>query len=185
MSPTPTHDVVGIGIDEWIDRVPNELLVDAVGLWQIVPVFQKNFGLSGERLEHYVRLSIAELLKRGALPVEPTRAGWEVREDLALPPGETVEKVVRYWKSLNREPGVDDIWFSLPPFDRDARYDSGEDEAQSWASTHTWCDRCAKADLGMSEPRTVKYGGDVFVEGRCNKCGTEVRTRIVVKEVRD
>ena len=111
------HKAFGTPIDEWIERTPNELPVDAVGLWQVVVGFTRGFDLSGAELEHYVRLSVAKLLERGALPVQGNRnRGWSVRQDLAGPRGESLERIIAYWKSLSHEPNVGDVWFALPQF---------------------------------------------------------------------
>lgn len=48
----------GIPLSEWIERTPNELEMDAVGLWQIVPVGRESFGLEGEALKDFVRRSV-------------------------------------------------------------------------------------------------------------------------------
>jgi hypothetical protein len=112
---TPIHVRYGIPIAEWIDSVANELPVDAVGLWQIVRGLRLGFDLSGEPLDRYVRLSVAKLIERGAIPVHGTSDhGCSVRSDLVGT--ETVERVLTYWKSLDREPDVSDLWFALPQF---------------------------------------------------------------------
>jgi hypothetical protein len=59
----------GTPMSEYIVRVANELPVDAVGLWQIVPGGRRGFGLEDEALTDFVRRCIAELLSRGAVPV--------------------------------------------------------------------------------------------------------------------
>jgi hypothetical protein len=111
---TPIHVRYRTPITEWIERVPNELSVDAVGLWQVVPGL-RGFHLSSEQFESYLRLSVAKLVERGAIPVQGSaNRGWSVRADLAGT--QTVERVVEYWKALGREPEVSDIWFALPQF---------------------------------------------------------------------
>jgi hypothetical protein len=111
----PIHVRTGTPIAEWIDSVPNELPVDAVGLWQVVRGLRSGFDLAGEPLEHYVRLCVAKLIDRGAIPVQGSaERAWAVRSDLVGT--QTVERVVTYWKSLGREPDVADLWFALPQF---------------------------------------------------------------------
>ena len=110
---TPNHN--GMPIEEWIERVPNELPTDAVGLWQFVRSFRVLFGLTGESLESHVRKCVAKLIERGALPVQgDADRGWSLREDLAG--AQSVEKVIAYWKSRDREPDVGGLWFVLPKF---------------------------------------------------------------------
>ncbi len=35
---------------------------------------------------------------------------------------------------------------------------------QRWLVAHTWCDHCAKADLGLTEPVEYEEGGQILVE---------------------
>jgi len=55
----------GSTIDERLSQVPNELAIDAVGLWQIVSFGRQGFDLSGEPLTDYVRRHILALLGKG------------------------------------------------------------------------------------------------------------------------
>ena len=112
----PTHSFFGTRLSEWLLRIPNELHVDAVGLWQVIPTLTHEFGLSGSGLEDAVRAAVRGLLTAGALPVQGSRDPdrWNFRTDL-IAPGETgVDRVIEYWYSLGREPSVGDIWFALP-----------------------------------------------------------------------
>jgi hypothetical protein len=59
----------GNTVEEWIDKVPAELSVDAVGLWQIVSFGREGFGLAGKELTEYVRRSLVALFAKGAMPV--------------------------------------------------------------------------------------------------------------------
>ncbi len=101
MSELPRHKYFGMPIDEWVFRIPNELAQDAVGLWQIVPCFIHDFGLSGEMLEQYVRASIELLIARGAVPVQVPNSN-SLRQDLMSAKGPDVEKVMAYLASLGR-----------------------------------------------------------------------------------
>src|SRR4051795_6106742 len=69
MTDEPREWRSGETLSEYIKQVANELPVDAVGMWQIVPGGRHGFGLEGEALTGYVRRCIAELLSRGAVPV--------------------------------------------------------------------------------------------------------------------
>ncbi|WYX25629.1 hypothetical protein WJ969_07865 [Achromobacter xylosoxidans] len=71
MNNEPVNKYFGTPMSEWIARVPNELGVDAVGLWQIIPVGADHFGLSGAELEDFSRRCIVALLEKGAVPVRP------------------------------------------------------------------------------------------------------------------
>ncbi len=65
MTDEPRHKRFGVPMSEYIVQVANELPVDAVGMWQIVPGGRYGFELEGEALTDYVRRCIAELLSRG------------------------------------------------------------------------------------------------------------------------
>lgn len=52
-----------------------------------------------------------------------------------------------------------------------------EEERQSLL-THTWCDACQQADLGMVEPQEYEQFGLRFVEGQCKVCGEAVFTEL-------
>ncbi|MEJ2632818.1 MAG: hypothetical protein P8015_16685 [Acidihalobacter sp.] len=108
----PKHREFGTPITEWVEMIPNELEADAVGLWQLVPCFSADFGLSGRELEKYLHLAIEALIKRGAVPVEAPDTGL-VRQDLLSNGVPDVEKVMQYLASLGREPTVNDVWFEL------------------------------------------------------------------------
>jgi hypothetical protein len=69
MKEEPKHLLYGYPMSEWIKMVANELPIDAVGMWQIVPGGRHGFGLEGDALTDCVRRCIAELLSRGAVPV--------------------------------------------------------------------------------------------------------------------
>ena len=69
MTDEPRHKYYGNLMSDYVVQVANELPVDAVGLWQIVPGGRRGFDLEGEALTAYVRRCIAELLSLGALLV--------------------------------------------------------------------------------------------------------------------
>lgn len=112
MTNVPKHREFGTPITEWVEKIPNELEVDAVGLWQVVPSFSAEFGLSGLELERYLRLAIEALIERGAVPVEAPDTGL-IRHDLFSNGVPDTEKVMQYLVSLGRDPTVDDVWFEL------------------------------------------------------------------------
>jgi hypothetical protein len=106
----------GQTVEEWIEKLPGELPVDAVGLWQIVSFGREGFGLSGEELIAVVRQGIAALLAKGAVPVVGARDDIHVwipvnYGDMAE---ETSEAIITEWRNSGREPDVGDVWFALP-----------------------------------------------------------------------
>lgn len=106
----------GTSLDEWIERTPNELEVDAVGMWQIVPVGMDSFGLSGEGLEDFVRRSVIALINRGAKPVRPSSQKgicWEKQPQYGNFPDEIAENVLSEWISSEEEPNENGLWFAL------------------------------------------------------------------------
>ena len=38
----------------------------------------------------------------------------------------------------------------------------------------SWCDECAEADLGMTDPVEYEEDGQIYVEGFCQTCGNRV-----------
>lgn len=107
-------------MSEWIRMVANELPIDAVGMWQIVPGGRHGFGLEGEALTDYVRRCIAELLSRGAVPVVgggDTGYYWIEQKQYGSMPGEIIENVVREWLAngaKDEDPGG--LWFALKKY---------------------------------------------------------------------
>ena len=111
----PTHRQFGTPLSVWLKHFENELPIDAVGIWQIVPVLKNDFALQGNELVQAVRSAIRNLLAAGAIPVEGIDSNrWRAREDLAAPGELGVNLVVQYWQQLDHEPHVGDIWFALP-----------------------------------------------------------------------
>src|SRR5258708_34332219 len=102
--------------EEWIEKIPGELPVDAVGLWQIVSFGREGFGLSGEELITVVRQGIAALLAKGAVPVVGAMDGIHVWTPVNY--GDTAEEIaeaiITEWRDSGREPDVGDVWFALP-----------------------------------------------------------------------
>jgi hypothetical protein len=106
----------GIPIEEWIARVPAELEIDAVGLWQVVSFGREGFGLSDEPLTDYVRRSILALLAKGAKPVRGVTIGsrgWRV-VDYGEKPEDIADAIIREWRLAGQDPTHGDLWFALP-----------------------------------------------------------------------
>jgi hypothetical protein len=108
--------IYGQTLEEWIEKLPGELRVDAVGLWQIVSFGREGFGLSGEELIAVVRESIAALLAKGALPVVGAMDGIHVWTPVNYgnTVGEISEAIVAEWRTSGRDPDGGDVWFALP-----------------------------------------------------------------------
>jgi hypothetical protein len=110
------HKLYGTPVEEWIAAVPNELPIDAVGLWQIVPAGREGFGLSGEELIEFVRLNLLGLLESGAKPVIGAADGIHIWT--LVPYGdnavEIADAIIEEWITSGLEPDGGDIWFALP-----------------------------------------------------------------------
>lgn len=119
MSHEPSHIFFGTPLTKWIEAIPNELEVDAIGLWQIIPTMRKGFGLDGEMLENAIRSSILGVLARGAKPVVGSRlkhGSWEIVGRYGDTADMIVDAIISEWRSSGRDPDVGDIWFALPRF---------------------------------------------------------------------
>ena len=118
MSVEPIHNFYGTPLSDWIERIPNELEDDAVGLWQIIPVLRLSFGLSGAELEHRAREAIHLLLARGAGPIIGAETGkrWERVTRYGNDPSSIVDGVIADWHTMGRDPSLEDMWFALPDF---------------------------------------------------------------------
>ena len=106
----------GQTVEEWISKLPGELPLDAVGLWQIVSFGREGFELSGEELVDVVRRGIKELLARGAKPVVGAMDGVHVWTTVTC--GNNVESmseaIIEEWRNSGRDPDGGDVWFALP-----------------------------------------------------------------------
>ena len=110
------HREFGIPLEEWIEKIPNELEMDCVGLWQLTGAFERGFGLEGPDLELAMKSAVEGLLGRGALPVvSPYLEGaLMAREDLMSDGRGDVQKIIVHWRSLDHSPSFEDIWFDVP-----------------------------------------------------------------------
>lgn len=103
-------------MSEWIERTPNELDQDAVGLWQIVASGRDGFELSGEELDVFVRRSISALLVRGAVPVSASATKgkfWDERFDYGSSVEDITNNVIVEWHNAGVDPDHEGVWFAL------------------------------------------------------------------------
>ena len=102
---------------EWITLVPNELAIDPVGLWQVIPVGRREFELAGDDLEEFTKQALRGLLAKGAIPVTGEDQSWVAEQRYETKPEEIVENVVKTWLSKGmRDPDVGDVWFATADF---------------------------------------------------------------------
>jgi len=116
MSIEPVDKYFGIPLSEWIERTPNELEIDAVGFWQIVPIGRDSFGLEDDKLNDFVKRSIIALLEKGAVPVRPsTNEGeaWRVQRQYGSKHDEVAANIITEWLDSGLDPDHDGLWFAL------------------------------------------------------------------------
>ena len=118
MSNQPIHALYGTSLSEWITQTAVELLIDAVGLWQIVPDARDTFGLEGDALVSVVKRAIYTLLAHGAKPVRGgvgTDHAWIEQTQYGTEPEEIVRRIIAEWGGWSLgEPTVGGLWFALP-----------------------------------------------------------------------
>lgn len=116
MSNDPINRFYGMRLSEWIEMIPDDLDVDAVGLWHIIPGLRRSFGMTDEAaIEDATRQVLARLLARGARPVIGG-GGWHVVTEYGDTPQAIIDAVIAEWKRKGVDPDVEDVWFALPRF---------------------------------------------------------------------
>ncbi|MBU9580588.1 hypothetical protein KTE26_19305 [Ralstonia mannitolilytica] len=112
------HKLYGHTVDEHIRTVSDELEVDAVGLWQIVPAGRYGFELNETDLSEFVRRCVVALLEHGAKPVvggAGTEFDWIFQAQYGDSNEEIANAVVSEWLAAGAgdcDPGG--LWFALP-----------------------------------------------------------------------
>lgn len=113
-----TDKFFGKTVLEYIQTVPGELPVDAVGLWQMIPMGRQGFGLSGDDLTEFVQRCVLALLEKGAKPVmggAGTQYDWTLQPQYGETNEEIASAVVSEWLASgagDSDPGG--LWFALP-----------------------------------------------------------------------
>lgn len=124
----------GETIKEYMDGLPEDLQIDAIGLWHVVVFGREGFGLSGDNLVSFVRRAIVALLAAGAKPVVGATDGvhcWTLADY-----GDTVDEIcdamITEWVRSRRDPGVGDVWFALPRIYRGTLPPGAQIPADGW-----------------------------------------------------
>jgi hypothetical protein len=102
---------------ECIQETPDELSVDAVGLWQIVSAGRHGFELSDDDLAEFVRLCVLALLEHGAKPViggGGTEYDWILQPQYGEKNEEITSAVVNEWLAMGGDSDPGGLWFALP-----------------------------------------------------------------------
>ena len=116
MSKIQRHKLFGTAIEEWIEKVPGELSIDAVGLWQIVSSGREGFGLSGDGLVDFVRRCILTLTAKGARPVVGATDNVHIwtTVDYGQPDESAADAIISQWITSGQDPDAGGVWFALP-----------------------------------------------------------------------
>jgi hypothetical protein len=91
--------------------------VDAVGMWQIVPEGRDRYGLEGDDLAKFIRLSLLYMFARGAKPVVMrSDADHWVLKDYGDTPEAMVHAIIAEWLAAGAPTPkpYDSLWFALP-----------------------------------------------------------------------
>lgn len=62
-------------------------------------------------------------------------------------------------------------------------FEEREPSLRQWFINNTWCDHCAKADLGLTCPSEYEEDGQIYIEGLCRQCGNRVVSLIEETEM--
>lgn len=116
-------------VGEFIERIPGELPIDAVGFWQIVSPGRgvHGYALSGDDFLEFIRRCLLGLLRKGARPVLMAAPPifWTVVDRLVGRPEAIAERIICEWLAAGApdphpagpEPGQPDLiglWFATP-----------------------------------------------------------------------
>jgi hypothetical protein len=111
-------------LDQFAESVASELAIDAVGMWQVVPYAQKDFGSDEKLVEQAIRYCLVHMFGVGALPVVAAHDGlhrWAVKTGYGETHEQMADAIVSEWKAsgaiLPRP--YDSLWFALPAIYRE------------------------------------------------------------------
>lgn len=93
----------GLTLSEFISHIPDELDVDAVGIWHLVPIAEGDFGLSGADLISFLHRAIIALIDAGAVPVRPAPGSgieWVRQQEYGETPDQIADAVIEEWKTI-------------------------------------------------------------------------------------
>lgn len=128
MNQVPIHKFWGTPLNEWIERIPNELPRDAVGLRQIVLNGRYGFELNEEALIDFIRCSLLSLFASGAMPVIVAQDGvhfWTAQTQYGNMPEVMADRIITKWLEMGgNDPDESDLWFALPEIYESTRQES-------------------------------------------------------------
>ena len=115
MKNDPIHNYFGTPASEWIAKLPNDLEIDDIAIWQIVLVGRYSFGLSGDELTNFINKCIVNLLEKGASPVMPIKngTGWSKIEKYQGAPKNVADMIVSDLNFSEIDTDSDFLWFTI------------------------------------------------------------------------
>ncbi len=114
MNNEPKDKHFGVPLSEWISNIPNELEVDAVGLWQLVASGRDGFDFNNADLSNFLNLAITSLLEKGAKPVRASDSGeWVVQNQYGKSNETIALNILKEWMESGIDPDENGIWFSI------------------------------------------------------------------------
>jgi hypothetical protein len=108
----------GWTVAEWLESCPNELDNDAIGLWTIIPMGRRGFGLTGIDLIEFTQRALLAVLRQGGRPVHGSweaPSGWVTAEGYGETPEQIAKAVMDRWLLWGGgDPDVSAPWFATP-----------------------------------------------------------------------
>lgn len=113
MSKARKDSVHGLTKKEWIDRSIQSSKSDPIGLWSIVRIGRRNFGLTENDLTLFVTEFIKALIESGSGPIvgDSESKKWVKLESSSQLPEQIADEIVRQWISSGSDPDVSGVWF--------------------------------------------------------------------------
>jgi hypothetical protein len=117
-----SHIDDGITFEKYAGMVANEVSLDAVPFWHIVPVGRQSYGLTGDDLICFVRCCLLAMFRRGAKPCVAGPAGregiypWNLKDTYGATPETMADAVIAEWlaSGVDPKPNSHSLWFALP-----------------------------------------------------------------------
>jgi len=107
-------------IENYIEGIPPELEIDAVGLHQIIPTLKEVFDLTDEENLYYIRMALNELYDYGARPVigagslKDSPYDWILQPQYGSTKEQIADNVIKEWQESGKNPDHGGLWFYIP-----------------------------------------------------------------------
>ncbi|MDI2113779.1 hypothetical protein [Commensalibacter nepenthis] len=108
-----------ISIEDYIKGIPDELVVDAIGLRDIIPHLKHVFNLTDEENLYYIRMALYEIYDRGGRPVIGASImdgfSYVVLLEYGSSKEEIADNVIKEWQQNGcKDPVLNELWFYIP-----------------------------------------------------------------------